>query len=59
MNILEGIGVELQGSLNQNYEQVERELIEHVAKPSGISGGELDRVLFRNYADIMVRLRCP
>jgi len=59
MNILEGVGVKLEGSLNQYYEQVEWELIERVAKPSGLSGGELDRVLFRNYSDIMVRLRCP
>ncbi len=59
MNILERVGVKLQGSLNQNYEDVERELTKRVAKRNKLSGGQLDRVLFRNYSDIMVRLRCP
>jgi hypothetical protein len=59
MKILEGVGAKLQGSLNRHYEEVESELIERVAKPCKLNGGELDRVLFRNYSDIMVRLRCP
>lgn len=32
--------------------------MEKVARPSGLLGGELDRVLFQNYGDIMVRLLC-
>ena len=56
--ILEGVGVLFPKSLNARYEQIERELIEHVAKPT-LSGGELDRILFQNYSDIMVRLLCP
>src|SRR5579862_1753265 len=54
-NILEGIGAKIYGSIDQQYEQIERELLERVAKPNGLSGGELDRILFRNYADLMVR----
>jgi hypothetical protein len=57
-NILEGVGVKFRGSVNRHYEQLETELIERVARPT-FSGGELDRVLFQNYGDIMVRLRCP
>src|SRR5579862_8748041 len=33
MKILEGVGAKLKGSLNRHYEEVERELIERVAKP--------------------------
>ena len=47
------------GSLDRNYEKIEEELIDKVAQPLGISGGQLDRILFQNAADIMVRLRCP
>ena len=57
--ILVAAGGRFSGSINRQYEQIERELVERVAKPSGISGGELDRVLFQNYPDIMVRLLCP
>jgi hypothetical protein len=34
-------------------------LLDKVAKPSGLTGGQLDRILFQNYGDIMVRLLCP
>jgi hypothetical protein len=55
--ILEGVGVKIHRSIDKHYEQIERELIEKVAKP-GLTGGELDRVLFQNAGDIMVRLLC-
>jgi hypothetical protein len=58
-NILEGAGVKIRGSVDRQYEQIERELIGRVAKPSGLTGGEMDRILFQNAGDIMVRLRCP
>lgn len=58
-NILVGVGGQIRGSVDRQYEQIERELLERVAKPSGLSGGELDRILFQNYPDLMVRLRCP
>ena len=57
--ILEGLGAKMDGSINSQYEQIERELIDHVAEPSGLSGGQLDRILFQNSGDIMVRLLCP
>ena len=58
-NILEGLGAKIDGSINSQYKEIERELINRVAKRSGLSGGQLDRVLFQNYGDIMVRLLCP
>jgi hypothetical protein len=57
-SILERVGVKIEGSINKQYEQIEGELIKRVAKPS-LTGGQLDRILFQNYGDIMVRLRCP
>lgn len=57
--ILKAVGAHLPKSLKKNYEQIESELIEKVAKPTGLSGGQLDRILFQNYSDIMVRLLCP
>ena len=57
-SILERVGVKIEGSINKQYEQIEDELIKKVAKPS-LTGGQLDRILFQNYGDIMVRLRCP
>ena len=56
--IVECVGAKVPRSLNRHYEEIERELIETVAEPSGLSGGELDRVLFQNYGDILVRLLC-
>ncbi len=57
--ILECVGAQVPRSLNRHYEEIECELIEKVARPSGLSGGELDRALFQNYGDILVRLLCP
>jgi hypothetical protein len=57
--ILEGVGATVGDSVDKHYEEIERELIEKVAKPSGLSGGELDRMLIQNYGDIPVRLLCP
>ena len=48
LGLLERVGVEIKkGSLGRNYERIEEELIEKVAKPLGISGARLDRVLFQ------------
>jgi hypothetical protein len=58
-NILEGVGANIDGSLDRQYKQVEQELIKKVGRRSGLTGGQLDRLLFQNYGDIMVRLRCP
>jgi hypothetical protein len=57
--ILECVGAQVPRSLNKHYEEIEKELINKVAEPIGLSGGELDRALFQNYGDILVRLLCP
>lgn len=56
--ILKLVGVAFDGSLNSQYEKIERELLDRIARPMRLSGGQLDRILFRNYADIKVRLLC-
>jgi hypothetical protein len=59
LGLLKEVGVKVRkGSLNRNYEKIEEELIEKVAEPLHISGGQLDRILFKNAGDITVRLRC-
>jgi hypothetical protein len=48
LGLLEKVGVKLKrGSLDREYERIEEELIEKVAKPLNISGARLDRVLFQ------------
>ena len=60
LGLLNKVGVEVKrGSLDRNYEEIEKELIKKIAKPSGLSGGQLDRILFQNAGDITVRLLCP
>jgi hypothetical protein len=57
LGLLKRVGVEIKrGSLDRNYEKIEEELIEKIAAPNGLSGGQLDRILFQNYGDITVRL---
>ena len=59
-NILEAVGVQSdRRSIDRQYEEIERQLLQKVAKRSGLTGGQLDRILFQNYGDIMVRLLCP
>jgi hypothetical protein len=57
-NIMECVGAKVPKSIDRHYDEIEKELITTVAKPCGLSGGELDRILFQNYGDIMVRLKC-
>jgi hypothetical protein len=52
--VLKKIGVFV--SPKDIYVQVEKELREKVASPLGISAALLDRILFRNYKDILKRL---
>jgi hypothetical protein len=59
LGLLKKVGARVPRSIDKHYEEIETELINHVAKPCGLSGGNLDRILFRNYGDIMVRLLCP
>jgi len=54
--VLKKVGVKV--SPDDIYRQIERELIHRVAKPLGLSGAQLDRILFQNYdcirADILI-----
>jgi len=56
--LLEAVGARISGSVESQYERIEQELIERVAERCGLTGGELDRILFQNYGDIMVQLLC-
>jgi hypothetical protein len=48
LGLLEKVGAGIKrGSLDRDYERIEGELIEKVARPLGISGARLDRVLFQ------------
>jgi hypothetical protein len=49
--VLKKVGVKV--SPDDIYQQVEKELIRKVAKPLGISGALLDRVLFQKYTKIL------
>jgi len=49
--VLKKVGVKV--SPDDIYQQVERELSKKVAKPLGISGALLDRVLFQKYDQIL------
>jgi hypothetical protein len=57
--ILECVGAKVPKSIDGHFEEIKKELFELVAEPSGLSGGKLDRVLFQNYNDILIRLLCP
>ena len=56
LGLLKKVGARVPRSIDKHYEEIETELIDRVAKPCGLSGGKLDRILFQNYGDIMVRL---
>jgi len=56
--IVRAVGGKLPESIEKLYEEIEQVLIERIAEPSDLTGGELDRILFQNYGDIMVRLLC-
>jgi hypothetical protein len=49
--VLRKVGVRL--SPDDIYRQIEKELIEKVATPLGMTGALLDRVLFKNYDQIL------
>jgi len=49
--VLEKVGVKV--APDDIYRQIEKELIQKVAGPLGISGGRLDRILFQNYSRIL------
>jgi hypothetical protein len=49
--VLDKVGVKV--SPKDIYRQIEKELIQKVGKPLGISGALLDRILFQNYSRIL------
>lgn len=53
--VLERVGVNV--SPDDIFSYVENELIQKVAKPSGVSGALLDRILFKNYKAILKELK--
>jgi hypothetical protein len=57
LGLLKKLGVKMAGSLDGYYEQIEQELLRYVAKPSGLTGAKLDRVLFQNYDVILTDLK--
>jgi len=52
--VLKGVGVDV--SPENIFRSIESELIQKVATPLGISGGQLDRILFQNYQKILKAL---
>lgn len=57
LGLLKQLGAKIDGNIDRSYEQVERELIRYVAKPSGLTGAKLDRILFRNYDILLADLK--
>ena len=53
--VLEGVGVKV--SPDDIFRYVEEELIRKVARPLGITGGQLDRILFKNYNELLQDLK--
>jgi hypothetical protein len=54
--ILLAVGAKVPKSIDRDYENIERQLIRKVANPLGLTGGQLDRILFQNSREILVRL---
>jgi hypothetical protein len=55
LNVLHLVGVKIpaRGKLNSTkYDALERMLLEQVCRPLGVSGADLDQLLFKNYRDI-------
>ncbi len=57
VKVLRYVGVDLPKDITTNkpkYKALEREIIEKVCVPCGITGGHLDRILFGKYKEIVV-----
>jgi hypothetical protein len=55
-NVLKKIGINIPEGIKSNpklYDKVEEELLSKVCKPLNLSGVEFDRMIYRNYKDIM------
>lgn len=60
LNILRALGATPAKDVQTNareYKKLQDELIDRVCNPAGITGAQLDRVLYRNYAEIMLGSR--
>lgn len=59
--LLAKLGTRIKSPIGRHYERIERELLLKVARPCGLTGAMLDRILFQNYdyilADIRLKLR--
>jgi len=51
------VGVRLPRALGKDYDNIERALILEIARPCGLTGAQLDRVLFQNYDAILTDLK--
>ncbi len=55
-NILQEMGIQTPGAFASSsslYAQVEKDILEKICKPLGISGVTLDRILYQNYEDCL------
>jgi len=55
-NVFKKIGIKFPNGFESNprlYDEFEREILENICRPLGISGLEMDRMLYQNYTDIM------
>ncbi|MGH9779306.1 MAG: hypothetical protein ACRD5I_12925, partial [Candidatus Acidiferrales bacterium] len=55
--LLKQVGAKIPTRFDKAYDQIETELIQHVAKPLGMSGAVLDSILFQNFGAIRADLR--
>jgi hypothetical protein len=56
LDVIRQIGIQIPDRVQANealYEEFERLLINQVCRPLGITGAELDQLLFINYNEIM------
>ena len=56
LNLLRRVGARLPSNVQTDetsYRRVQDALLEHVARPAGVNGVQLDRILFNNYDEIL------
>jgi hypothetical protein len=60
LNLLKAAGAQVPDDVQMNkqrYEALQTAVVEQVCKPAGLSGAEFDRVLYRNYDEMISELR--
>jgi len=61
-NIFDKIGIMIPKGFENNpklYDEIENDILVKICKPLGISGIELDRILYQNYNDIVKNMLTP